>query len=159
VRGKSLRPAIASLKSLDYKESATMEDEENPYAPPTAKVYARGIKSGRREDLKAVASAQKAIIVCILLYFCTIAARFVIPAQYNLQLLLWVILLGLVSTVSVFVLAMKVYGVIQGVLAGVLTMVPCVGLIFLFYINRTATTILRDNGHEVNLFGADLSKF
>jgi hypothetical protein len=57
------------------------------------------------------------------------------------------------------VLAMKVYSVIQGILIGILTMVPCLGLLLLLLVNQKATKILKDNGHNVGLFGADLSRF
>jgi hypothetical protein len=54
---------------------------------------------------------------------------------------------------------MKVYSVIQGILIGILTMVPCLGLLLLLLVNQKATKILKDNGHNVGLFGADLSRF
>ena len=127
--------------------------------PPKSGDRAVGVKSGRREDLKTVATAQKSIIICILLYLCLIVARFFVPFQYNLYLLICLLVIGLVSTVSVFVLAMKVYNIVPGILVGVLTMVPCLGLILLFLVNQKATQILRDNGHEVGLMGADLSEF
>jgi hypothetical protein len=136
-----------------------MATDENPYAPPKTSGRALGINSGRREDLKTVAVAQKSIIICILLYFGVIVARFFVPYQYNLYLLICILVLGLVSTVSVFLLAMKVYSPIQGVLVGVLTMVPCLGLLMLLLVNQRATKILRDNGHPVGLLGADLSRF
>ncbi len=136
-----------------------MPTEENPYAPPRTSARALGINSGRREDLKTVAVAQKSIIVCILLYLCLIVARFFVPYQYNLYLLICMLVIGLVSTASVFVLAMKVYSVIQGILVGILTMVPCLGLLLLLLVNQKATKILKDNGHNVGLFGADLSRF
>jgi hypothetical protein len=136
-----------------------MAKEENPYAPPKISERALGINSGRREDLKTVAVAQKSIIVCILLYLCLIVARFFVPYQYNLYLLICLLVVGLISTVSVFVLAMKVYSVVQGFLVGILTMVPCLGLLLLLLVNQKATRILKDNGHEVGLLGADLSRF
>ena len=37
--------------------------DENPYASPKTSDLVVGIKSGRREDLKSVAMAQKSIIV------------------------------------------------------------------------------------------------
>ncbi len=136
-----------------------MATEDNPYAPPTASDRALGIRSGRHEELKTVAAAQKSIIVCILLYFCLLAATPFVPALYQFYVFMSILALGLVSTVSVFVMAMKVYTIGQGLLVGILTMVPCLGLILLFLVNRKATKILRENGHDVGFFGADLSKF
>jgi hypothetical protein len=40
--------------------------DDNPYAPPQHMDRATGVRSGRREDLKTIAVAQKSIIICIL---------------------------------------------------------------------------------------------
>jgi hypothetical protein len=37
-------------------------------------------------------------------------------------------------------------------------LLPCIGLIVLLIVNQKAIKILRENGHEVGFFGADLSK-
>jgi hypothetical protein len=52
-----------------------------------------------------------------------------------------------------------VYSVASGILLGIGTFIPCVGLLILLMINGKATKILRENGHNVGLLGADLSKF
>ena len=69
-----------------------------------------------------------------------------------------VAVIGLIGLVLVFLLATKVYGTALGVLLGILTLVPCVGLIVLLIVNGKATSVLRQNGHRVGLLGADLSK-
>ena len=56
-----------------------MSAEENPYAPPKVSDVVVGVKSGRVEDLKAVAIAQKIVIVCILLNIVTIMHGFSWP--------------------------------------------------------------------------------
>jgi hypothetical protein len=136
-----------------------MPTEENPYAPPRVTDIAVGVKSGRREDVRSVAVAQKAIMVCIILQLLGSASRFVVPPQYLLYVLIAILCILLASTVSVFFLAMKVFNVGLGIVYGIGALIPCIGLIVLLVVNQKATKILRDNGHEVGFFGADLSKF
>ena len=131
---------------------------ENPFQSP-ASDFAVGVKSGRREDLKSIATYQKGILVCILIYLLTIVGQFFIPEDVQILLGLALAVLGLVSTVFVFLLAIKVYNTGVGILLGLLALVPCLGLIVLLVINGKATRILQQNGHKVGLLGADLSQF
>lgn len=110
-----------------------------------------------REDLRAIASFQKAILFCILAYLLAIPTQFMLPPQFRLFLGGGVILLGLVSTVFVFLLATKVYSTGVGVLLAVLTLIPCVGLIVLLIINSKATSTLQLNGVRVGLLGANMA--
>jgi len=117
------------------------------------------VRSGRREDLKTLAVAQKSVIACILVYFAGIVAQFLIPPQYRLFLAIGFLLLGLTAMISVIILAMKVYSPVTGIIYGIGTIVPCLGLIILLVINTKATKILQQNGHRVGFLGADLSQF
>jgi hypothetical protein len=136
-----------------------MATDENPYAPPKSTDAVVGVRSGRREDLKTLAIAQKSVIACIVVYFAAIAAQFVVPPQYLLFLAFGFLLLGLTAMISVIILAIKVYSPITGVIFGIGTIIPCIGLIILLVINTKATKILQQNGHRVGFFGADLSEF
>ena len=55
-------------------------------------------------------------------------------------------------------LAIQLYGIVGGILMGVLTLVPCLGLLLLLLINEKATRVLRQNGIRVGLLGADPSQ-
>ena len=66
---------------------------------------------------------------------------------------------AVIATVFVFMLALKVYGVAMGILLGVLTMIPCIGLITLLIINQKATGLLTEHGYRVGFMGADLARF
>ena len=136
---------------------ATMSD--NPFQAPQSDDYAVGVKSGRVEDLKKVAVYQKGILVCILINLIVIFGRFFVPQSFQLMMSLLYIPAGLAGTVFIFLLAMKVYNTGLGVLFGLLTFVPCLGLIILLVVNNKATTVLQQNGHKVGLLGADLSGF
>jgi len=56
--------------------------------------------------------------------------------------------------VFVFLLATKLYGTALGVLLGILTIIPLVGLIILLIVNAKAIKILRAAGIDVGLLGA-----
>jgi len=47
---------------------------------------------------------------------------------------------------------------ITRVLLGILTLIPCIGLIVLLVVNGKATGILKQNGIKVGLLGANLSQ-
>lgn len=131
---------------------------ENPYQPPFTKSEAIGVKSGSREDLRGVAKSQKGILVCILIYLAAVIGQFAIPVELRPVLGIGILIVGITSTVFVFMLAMKVYSTGVGVMLGILTLIPCIGLIVLLIVNGKATEILKQNGIKVGLLGADLSK-
>ncbi len=86
-----------------------------------------------------------------------IPAQFAIPEEFRIFLALALIPLGLTATVFVFLLATKVYTTGVGVVLGVLTLIPCIGLIVLLIINAKATNILKAHGIRVGLLGASTS--
>jgi hypothetical protein len=136
-----------------------MTTEENPYAPPKTNDWAVGVRSGRREDLRTVALAQKDIIVCILLNISAVLCIFLLPREWLALVVAGVLVLFVAQMVSVVTLAIKVYNVGTGIIYGIGTIVPYIGLILLLVINNKATKVLRENGPHVGFFGADLSEF
>lgn len=131
---------------------------QNPYQSPSTPSQAVGVLSGAREDLRAVAKYQKGIVVCILIYLVAVFSQLVVPQGVRPFIAGGVLLVGLAGTIFVFLLAMKVYSTGLGILFGILTLVPCIGLIVLLVVNGKATSILKQNGLKVGLLGADLSK-
>jgi hypothetical protein len=127
---------------------------ENPYQSPASDTQIVGINSGKIEDLRMVARYQKGIIVCILCYFVAVIWQiFAIPAlPLEIRALVAVgtllAVLGLVvaGAVFVFLLAMKVYSPALGIVLGVVSLFPCVGLLVLLAVNGKATKVLRENG-------------
>ena len=107
-----------------------------------------------RDDLRLVASRQKAIILCILIYLVALAAQFLLPHELRPMLGIGVLAVGVVAAVFTFMLAIKLYGTGVGVLLGVLTLIPLVGLVVLLIVNGKATGILKENGIAVGLLGA-----
>jgi hypothetical protein len=87
-----------------------------------------------------------------------VIGQFAIPAELRPIIGLGILVVGLVGTVFVFLLAIKVYSTGVGVLLGILTFVPCIGLIVLLVVNGKATAILKQNGIKVGLLGVDLSQ-
>jgi hypothetical protein len=130
----------------------------NPYQVPDTPPVVVGVNSGSLADLRSVAQFQKGILVCILIYLVAVVAQFAIPQDLRPLVGLGVLVVGLVGTVFVFLLATKVYNVGIGILLGILTLIPCLGLIVLLVVNGKATSILKRNGIKVGLLGADLSQ-
>jgi hypothetical protein len=134
--------------------------DENPYQSPLADLRpAVGVLSGEHRDVRAVAVYQKGILICILVYLLAIFGQFALPEPLRPLVMGGVFLVGLAGLVFVFLLSTKVYGIPIGILLGILTIVPCLGLLVLLIINGKATTVLRQNGHRVGLLGAKLSEF
>lgn len=130
---------------------------ENPYAAPLpfAPSPAIGVKSGQLADLQAVARYQKGVMVCILLYFCCLAGAAAVPQEFAFLFGLAILAVIVTGAACVVLLALKVYGALQGILMGVIALVPCFGLLPLLLINAKATQVLRQNGVHVGFFGAD----
>lgn len=135
-----------------------MSTSENPYQSPETVSEAFGVRSGKRADVRSVAKYQKGIIVCILVYLIGAVVQFALPLRVQIILGLGIGVVVIVGTVYVFLLAIKVYSTALGFLLGILTLIPCVGLIVLLLVNGKATTILRQNGIKVGLLGANLSQ-
>lgn len=110
-----------------------------------------------REDLTSVATYQKIILYCILAYLCMVGAQFAIPEEMRIYLALLLLPVGITATVGVFLLATKLYSAGPGLALGILTLIPCVGLIVLLIINAKATNVLKKHGIPVGLLGADTS--
>ncbi len=112
-----------------------------------------------RQDLYSVAIYQKAVLWCILANFVALIAQLAVPEEFRIYFSLVLIPVGLIATVFVFLLAMRVYSVVIGIVLGVLTMIPCIGLITLLVINQKASGTLAKHGYAVGLMGANLSQF
>lgn len=142
-----------------------MSMSENPYEAPRSVDRVVGIKSGKREDLRSVALYQKAIMICILCYIVALVAQVFLQINAKsgvsavLSLIVGLLALAVVLTgvVFTFLLAIKVYNVAIGIILGIGTMIPCIGLIVLLAVSNRATAILRENGIQVGFLGADLN--
>lgn len=140
-----------------------MSLDENPYAAPPTDVEPKprviGVRSARPGDLRKIAIYQKGVIICLLAYFVLLLALTFAPHGIELAIGIFYLATALAAIVFVFLLAIKVYRLPLGILLGLLTLIPCLGLVALVIMNSKATEILRANGLEVGLFGADLSGF
>lgn len=133
---------------------------ENPYQSPSLESHqVVGVRSGDLEDVKRVASYQKSILVCILIYFIGVFGAPTVPPEFRPFVAIALFAVIITGTIFVFLLAIKVYSVGVGILLGILALVPCVGLLVLLLINGKATRILKQNGIKVGLLGANMSQF
>jgi len=131
---------------------------DNPYQSPTTDAQIVGVLSGKREDLLRVAQSQKGIIICILVQLVTFVFQFALPIEIRPILGLGFFGVGVVGTVFVFMLAIRVYGTGMGIFLGILALIPCIGLIVLLTVNGKATSVLRQNGIKVGFLGANLGE-
>jgi hypothetical protein len=131
---------------------------DNPFQSPATDARVVGVRGGSREELRKVATYQKGVLVCILIQIAAVVAQFVIPPELLLFVSLASLVVSLAGTVFVLLLAVNLYSTGLGVVLGILALVPCVGLIVLLSVNGKATRVLRQNGIQVGLLGADLSK-
>jgi hypothetical protein len=109
-----------------------------------------------RRDLREIALRQKVILLCILVYILAIFGQYAIPKEFRIFLALPVLGVLIVADVFVFLLATKIYGTALGIVLGILTLIPCVGLITLLIVNSKATALLRAGGLKVGLLGASV---
>lgn len=118
-------------------------------------------RSGRAgiadEELRSIAIYQKGIIVCILVYLASVAVSLGVPEQIRPILALPMLCAAIGGFVFVLLAAMKVYNTGVGILLGLLTLIPCIGLLILLLVNAKATAVLRENDVPVGFFGARLS--
>ena len=84
--------------------------------------------------------------------------QFALPAE--LRLIAGIIALAATVTgaIFVFMLSIALYNTGVGILLGILSLVPLLGLLVLLMVNGKATTLLRQHGIPVGLMGADTSK-
>lgn len=129
--------------------------EDNPFRAPESDLRVEGVLSGTREDLRSVATYQRYVMLCILIYLIAVIGQFAVPQEMRIFIALPVLVVMLTGTVFVFLLSTKVYGTVQGVLLAILTLIPCIGLIVLLIINSKATNVLKANGIKVGLLGAN----
>ncbi len=128
---------------------------DNPFQSPRSSEVI-GINSGRVEDLRKVATYQRGVLFCILIQILgTIVNIAIVPAELRVIVAMGLLVVALAGTVFVFLLAMHVYSTALGMVIGVLSLVPCLGLLVLLIVNTKATTVLRQNGVKVGLMGAD----
>jgi hypothetical protein len=140
-----------------------------PFPPPEPLNYAQPVNL--RGDLRTIAVRQKAIMFCILAYFVVAIANIavmassppppavrIVPALLSGLLALLTLGVAITAAVFVFMLALALYDTGVGILLGILTLIPVVGLIVLLIINSKATNALRQHGIKVGLMGARTSQ-
>ena len=114
------------------------------YAPPPSGV-----------DLRTIAVRQRGIMFCILAYIVLVLGQFLFPPEVRPIVGLLALAASITAAVFVFMLALALYNTAAGIVLGILTLIPLVGLIVLLVINGKATNTLRRHNIRVGLLGAD----
>ena len=138
---------------------------ENPYQSPPMPAQSTGVKSP--DGIRKVAVYQRAIILCLLaniaIYVALMVAQGAIAGAsgsiLNLLLVLLFLAIGITQLVFIVLLAIEVYNVGVGILLGLLSLIPCLGLLILLMVNQKATKTLQQNGIKVGFLGVDMSQF
>jgi hypothetical protein len=107
-------------------------------------------------NLRDIATKQKGIILCILAEIVIFVLQFFIPLGLRPILGLVYLCAAIAATVFIFMLATTIYSTGVGVVLGILTLIPLIGLIVLLIVNGKATNILKEHGIHVGLLGANL---
>ena len=107
-----------------------------------------------REQIRVIAGRQKMLCVCLLAYIIAFILFFVSPGGLTRVFGLIGFAASVAAMVCVFLLATKLYGTGLGIVLGILTLIPLVGVIILLIVNGKATGILRKHGVKVGLMGA-----
>lgn len=105
-------------------------------------------------SLREIASRQRAIMLCILVYFGLVVASFMAPPEVAIVIGLGMIAVSITAAVFIFMLALSLYNTTTGVILGIGTLIPLVGLVILLVVNGKATGVLRKHGVKVGLLGA-----
>ena len=117
-----------------------MSDKPDPSPETEAQVMqAIGARRTRTRDaLRSIAKAQQIVILCILVYLAGLVCLLSLPAEIRPLLSFAMLGVWIVCAVFVFQLASQVYSTGTGVVLGILTVVPCIGLIVLVIVNSSS---------------------
>lgn len=152
-------------------------------APPMPEVVIQtdnfGSSKGSVDDLRKIAIYQKwlniGILISLICYFIFIMNVLVQAVLYEMGfemsvffatflVVIWFVVLGVLllanccSTLFLFLLGFKVFGIWPGLALGIFSLFPCVGLVPLLIVSIKATSVLRKRGVKVGLLGANPSE-
>ncbi|MEI8376137.1 MAG: GYF domain-containing protein [Planctomycetota bacterium] len=133
--------------------------DQGSVAVTKPKTSGKGMPSSGNEELRQIASYQRGVIFCLLFEIPAYVGVVALPPPLNIVPVLVLLIVAIVGVVFVFRIAIRVYSAVAGIFLGILTFVPCLGLIVLLIINQGATKRLTENGIKVGLFGASMSQF
>jgi len=138
------------------ESGAGRRDRSKPWEPRSRrKKYSDELSVA---DLRQIATYQRGILLCLVLYAGLVMAQFGVPPDARMFLLIPAVPVAIAAAVFVFLLSMKVYNS-AGIALAILTFVPCLGLIILLVVNQKATGVLQAHGYQVGLLGANPSQF
>jgi hypothetical protein len=106
-----------------------------------------------RPELRTIAKTQRTALVGLLVFFCGVMILAFLTKNVPVITALAFVFVALVAA-SVFMLALRLYGLGTGMVLGFLALGPCLGLVVLMILNGKATTVLRNHGVKVGFMGA-----
>jgi hypothetical protein len=97
------------------------------------------------------------MLLCLLGQITLFVLQFVLPGMRPLLGLAY-LAVGITAAVFVFMLCLTVYNTTMGIILGILTLIPLIGLLVLLIVNGKATKLLQEHGIKVGLLGANASQ-
>ena len=139
--------------------------------PPLPPQMPAGPPGMPREQLRRIASLHRTICICILVYLVTAvmlgvyrgqqqraeasnAPETETPAHVMVAGMVYIAVV-IIAAVCAFMLAIQLHGTALGVVMGLLTLAPCLGLLILLMLSTRATGILKRHSIRVGLLGAN----
>ena len=138
--------------------------EHNPFQAPSAATSAQPLGVSL-EKIHSVAKAQRLVNLAILFYLLFIGFNFITNisvsnenADSPLPFLILPLALGVLifTMIAVGKLAHALHGTGNAVIYCLAMLIPCVGLILLFFLNSRASALLKQYGVKIGFLGADL---
>jgi len=135
---------------------------ESPYAPPESAATSLGWDSSKLSpsalaEIRQIAFLQKGVILTVTIHIALIVAAQFFRDDYRPVWGATYLLVSLAGMICVWLLAISLYGVAFGILMGLGTGLPCIGILVLLTVNGRATEELKQYGVPVGLFGVPWS--
>jgi hypothetical protein len=132
----------------DASQSASPLNYATPVPPPI--------------PVRQIAQQQRGIIYCILAEVVVMVLIATVGRSAPLlafALDLAYLAIGITGAVFLFMLSISLYNTALGIILGILSLIPLLGLLILLMVNNKATTTLREHGVKVGLMGAKTATF
>jgi hypothetical protein len=108
--------------------------------------------------IRQIAQQQRGIIYCILAEIIVVVLLVTVGRTAPLLALaldLAYVAVMVTGAVFLFMLSISLYNTAAGIILGILSLIPLLGLLILLMVNNKATTTLREHGVRVGLMGAN----
>ncbi len=147
----------------------TDDRDQNPYQSPAHVIVETvGLNRSSRELLRRVAQCQRVLILGLITQFLGIAGIVVAYVLFRgesrdfeiLLIAIWsaIACAILAGSLAATYIALETYPLLPGFVFVLFSLLPMLGIMALYCINKRATNLLQQNGIRVGEFGANLNE-